>query len=133
MRFRSERVDLFQRFGWTTNSGEPLWIEIPLGVTEGLVYDMGEIRKPNTDGTERDPGSRQSNLLMLDKVTAWNFDDAAGKPLKLTSAAKTEKERLEILAQMPIDIFKVLGEKMLNSPDMSERAEDFSKTSSVES
>lgn len=133
MRFRNERVDLTQRFGWTTNDGQPLWIEIPLGVTEGLVYDMGEIRKPNPDGTERDPGSRQSNLLMLDKVTGWNFDDANGKILKLTRDAKNERERLEILAQMPIDLFKVLAEKMLNSPDMSERAEDFSKTSSEES
>lgn len=133
MKFRGERVDLTKRFGWTTNAGEDLWIEIPLGVTEGLVYDMSEARKPNTDGTDRDPGSRQSNLMMLDRIQAWNFDDNAGKPLPLPKDGKNEKERLAILGQMPIDLFKVLAEKMLNSPDLSERAEDFSKTSSEES
>jgi hypothetical protein len=133
VKFKGERVDLTQRFGWTTNEGLPLWMEIPLGVTEGLIYDMGEIRKPNADGSEQDPGSRKSNLLLLDKVIAWNFDGPDGKPLKLPSAAKTEKERLDILAQMPIDVFKVLAEKMLNAPDLSEKAEDFSKTSSAES
>lgn len=134
MKFRGERVDLGQRFGWTTNDGQPLWVEVPLGVTEGFVYDMAELRGPAADdGAPKDPGSRHSNLSLLDQVTAWNFDGPDGKPLSLTRAAKTETERIRILSLMPIQLFGVLAEKVLNtSSDMSEKAEDFSKTSSGE-
>jgi hypothetical protein len=135
MRFRVDQIDLHARYGWTTNEGQPIYVKAPIGVTEGFVRDMGLYRGEGEDGEARDPGGRQANLAVLDLILDWNFDDAEGKPLPLTKTIKpgtkaNDEKRLEVLSQLPIELFGYLAQVVVAGKPLSEGAEAFSKTSS---
>lgn len=132
MRFRVKRIDLTEELGVETSSGTAAWVEVPLGVTEGFINAVGALRGVDEKGEVIDPGARKGNLLMLEQILAWNLDDAKGKPLKLVKDVPEAnlEGRLAILSQLPVDLFALLADTMLNGPKMSERAEGNSKTSS---
>ncbi|MGV0984996.1 MAG: hypothetical protein ACOYB2_10605 [Limnohabitans sp.] len=146
MKFRVDTIDLHKRYGWTTNDGQPIFVKVPVGVTEGFVRDMALLRGTYPDdyadeklrGEAKDPGNRQANLQVLDLVVDWNFDDEAGKPIPLTNSIKpgtkaNDEKRLVILSQLPIELPGYLAQITVSSKPMSEQAEGFSKTSSESS
>lgn len=135
MKFRVDKLDLGARYGWTTEKGEPIFVMVPIGVTEGFVREMGDLRGAKEDGDLKDPGNRQANLKVLDLVVDWNFDDADGVPVPLTRTIKpgtkaNDEKRLAILASLPIELPGYLANVTVTIKPLTDQAEGFSKTSS---
>lgn len=135
MKFRVETIDLGKRYGWTTQDDKPIYVKVPLGVTEGFVREMGQLRGTDEKGEPKDPGNRMANLQVLDLVVDWNFDDPTGKPIPLTSSVRpgtkaNDEKRLAILAQLPLELPGYLAQVTVSSKPLTDQAEGFLKTSS---
>lgn len=138
MKFRVETIDLQKRYGWTTENGDPIYVKVPIGVTEGFVREMASLRGTDDKGEAKDPGNRLANLQVLDLVIDWNFDDEHGKPIPLTNSIKpgtkaNDEKRLEILSKLPIELPGYLAQVTVSSKPLTDAAEGFSKTSSESS
>ena len=133
MKFKVETIQLEPVFGWTTNKGEGIYVTIPIGVTEGFVREMADMRE--TAQPDDSDGSRAANLKVLDLALDWNFDDDDGKPIPLTRTIKAgtrkgDDRRLEILSILPIELPGYLATRAVQTKALTDQVEGFSKTSS---
>lgn len=155
MKFRTETINLTDLFGITRNDGTPAWMSVPIGTTEGFLNDIQKWRGDWPEGhpeagEPKDPGGRHGNIMLLDRVVEWNLDDETGRELPLTKSITVDSpevkalakkdgisldeavflKKVEIIRLLPLDLFLELANRMVASRPLTERGEDFSKTSS---
>ena len=138
MKFRVDKIDLTELYGWTNNLGEHIWIKVPIGVYEGVVDRVSRLRGNDEKGEPKDPGGKQINCITLAQVLDWNFDDENGKPLPLMSSITGDSEaattkRLALLAQLPLGLPGFVANKIMNTTPIPTAVEENSKTSSASS
>ncbi len=140
MKAKTQRLEMPQ-FGLEDKHGNPFWVEVPISLLEGFIFDVTDSRRSAVD----DPGARRANARILDLVTAWNLTDEKDKPVPLTSSIKIESftddgedvpeeerrtaeekwhaARSKIVALCPIGTFKAIMERVTNQ-DGKEAAVD---------
>jgi hypothetical protein len=106
VKFATRRVELpVDEFG-TTNSDEPLWIEVPVAVKEGFAKKVRESGKDDPDG-------RKANAVILSLVVGWNLDDDEGAVLPLVRGLDPKKDVKQIeavVAEVPLPLFTFVAQ-----------------------
>jgi len=108
------------------------WIEVPKSVKEGFLHDFAKMAnaKPKVNGADGtddidDESARQTNIKIMELVTAWNIDDDAGKVLPVLSKVKTPAERDKVIAEIPVDIIVYVAQRIAGSVNVPEQTKDF--------
>jgi len=117
-----ERIDLGS-LGYTD-----YWIEMPRSVKEGFLHEFARISRTNGNGTDDDVDtdqSRETNIKLLELVTAWNIDDDEGKIFPVMSKAKSKAEKEKIVAELPVDVIVHLAQRIAGNVQVPERTKDF--------
>lgn len=76
---------------------------------------------------------RESNAMSLDLIDEWNFTDKDEQPLALPRAVKSDRQKLAIMEQLPIEVIRLVGEEIWNlkpAAEVGEATADFSSESS---
>lgn len=127
MKIPSEHIDL-------KDIGYPdYWVEMPRSVKEGFLHEFAKMgSKVKVNGEESDEQtaesldqSRQTNVKLLELVTAWNLDDDEGNVFPLMSKVKGKAERDKIVAELPIDIIVFLANRVAGNVNVPEKTKDF--------
>lgn len=98
------------------------FVDVPRSVTEGWLYAMNLIS--NSEKTDIDK-VRDSNLLLLDTITAWNLDGDDNEVFPLPSTVKAADEKTAILSQIPLDILQHIATSIAITPNVPEPVKDF--------
>jgi hypothetical protein len=102
---------------------EGYWIEIPRSITEGWLYEMNTVATSDRPDIDK---IRDSNLMVLETVTAWNLDDDNNRELPLVKLVKGRDKKIEVLSQIPLEVLThVSGELTGQVSQVSEEVKDF--------
>jgi hypothetical protein len=110
MKIPTERIS-FEKEGYTTESGEPLWLELPRSVREGYVYDMIKMNQAMSSETGTADDARRLVVAALQLVQRWNFDDQAGKALPVLKDCKTPEQEAVVVSEIPMDVVNRIVEQ----------------------
>lgn len=110
---------------------EGYFIEIPRSVKEGYLHDFAKlsIPKPKVNGEAAEEVdneiSRDTNIKIMELVTAWNIDDDAGKVLPVLSKVKAKADREKVIAEIPVDIIVFVAQRIAGTVNVPEKTKDF--------
>lgn len=121
MKIPTTHIDLAE----LPNGGYPGYhIEMPRSVKEGYLHEFSKLSTVGADG-EASTDSRDTNIKIMELVTAWNLDDDEGKVFPLISKVKTKAERERIIAEIPVDIIVYVAQRITGSLVIPEKTKDF--------
>lgn len=98
------------------------WVRVPRSVKEGFVYEMARLETEIEDAAEK---LRRINTMVLSLVVEWNLDDEKGTVLPLISACKTDKDRFEVVAEIPVELVRKIVEVVTATGAVNERTKGF--------
>lgn len=108
------------------------WIEIPRSVKEGYLHEFAKMTIPKVreDGASADneadaTASRDTNIKIMELVTAWNIDDDAGKIFPVMSKIKTKPDREKVISEIPVDIIVFVAQRISGTVNVPEKTKDF--------
>lgn len=112
----TDRIDL------GTLGYEGYWVEMPRSVKEGFLHEFSKVR---TDGEADSEQARETNIKILELITAWNIDDDEGKVFPVLSKAKTKAEKERIVSELPVDVIVHIAQRIAGNVQVPERTKDF--------
>lgn len=108
---------------------EGYWVEMPRSIKEGFLHEFSKLGRLATNGeTDEEAESeqtRQSNIKILELVTAWNIDGDDEKVLPLVSKCKTKAEKEKVVAELPVDVIVHIAQRIAGNVQVPEKTRDF--------
>lgn len=113
---------------------EGYWVEMPRSIREGFLHDFAKMGKAtngsaNGETSEEDDAeqTRETNIKMLELISAWNIDyaDQEGVVMPLLSKCKTKAEKAKVIAELPVDVIVHVAQRIAGNVQVPEKTKDF--------
>jgi hypothetical protein len=117
MKIPTDRIT-FEEEGYTTEAGEPLWLELPRSVREGYVYHIIDLnRQVSADENATAEDARKLVVAALQLVERWNFDDQEGNPLMVLKHCQSPDEEAHVVQEIPMEVVNRIVAKATATED----------------
>lgn len=109
---------------------EGYWVEMPRSIKEGFLHEFSKLGRATNgtgdgDSDAESEQTRQSNIKILELVTAWNIDDEDGNVLPVLSKCKTKADKEKVVAELPVDVIVHIAQRIAGNVQVPEKTRDF--------